>query len=438
MCYFQNLLMSLMPLELARKRYQGKVISNKQYAELTAKLLLGNTVTNTAPKTITEIAVILGYKKRESIYRFRELALKLHLLETDDNGDIIKPKLDASQKFAKFVSTESFCKDPLIESWVNDLKHRKNGAALASSAMLINRFKVTCNTLKVNPSEFLTGDSNKEVLAKATKLIENFLDLYMNNAATVSKSDNAKPERVAYNYSKATRDFMAHHGFSYARGTKGVMGQSVALFHGNYADVKLSDAQIEEVEKYIIDNWGLDSDIFRWFFIGLESCARKLALFGMQTNYEIVMMNKKPVYVMTVFESKTKHIKKGKWEKYITRKNTQKSIDLVKKRSNFVIEERDLAKIQTEIYAQLRQIYKHLQIDKLHLEISDDDSTGYFMQHATHALRHCGAHLWLRRTDYRYEIVADIGGWNTIDEVRKSYGEMPANIKLEILGKVMS
>ena len=33
--------------------------------------------------------------------------------------------------------------------------------------------------------------------------------------------------------------------------------------------------------------------------------------------------------------------------------------------------------------------------------------------------------------------LADIGGWNTIDEVKKSYGEMPADIRLKILGDVM-
>ena len=138
------------------------------------------------------------------------------------------------------------------------------------------------------------------------------------------------------------------------------MTQSITLFHGNYADVKLSDSQIEQAEKYITDNWGLDSDIYRWFFVGLESCARKVAIFNMQNNYDLAKMNDISVYVLTAYESKTSHINKGKWLKYITRPNTQKSIDLVKKRSNYVIEEQTVDKTDNDIYPKLRQLYKHL------------------------------------------------------------------------------
>jgi len=36
-----------------------------------------------------------------------------------------------------------------------------------------------------------------------------------------------------------------------------------------------------------------------------------------------------------------------------------------------------------------------------------------------------GAHYWSSKTDYNYERIAEIGGWNTMDELKKSYGQIP-------------
>lgn len=59
--------------------------------------------------------------------------------------------------------------------------------------------------------------------------------------------------------------------------------------------------------------------------------------------------------------------------------------------------------------------------------------TEYFDSHPTHALRHIGEHYWLAKNDYNYGLVAMVGGWNTIDELRKSYGEMPPEKVLEMM-----
>jgi len=70
----------------------------------------------------------------------------------------------------------------------------------------------------------------------------------------------------------------------------------------------------------------------------------------------------------------------------------------------------------------LSQIYKHL-----------GRNTNYFLQHATHVLRHIGAHYWLSKTNYNYGIISEVGGWNTIDELKKSYGQIPPEKILELL-----
>lgn len=46
----------------------------------------------------------------------------------------------------------------------------------------------------------------------------------------------------------------------------------------------------------------------------------------------------------------------------------------------------------------------------------------YFFMRPLYALRHCGAHLWLRRTNYNYNAVASMG-WEDINTLRQFYGK---------------
>ncbi len=59
--------------------------------------------------------------------------------------------------------------------------------------------------------------------------------------------------------------------------------------------------------------------------------------------------------------------------------------------------------------------------------------TNNFLNHPTHALRHIGAQHWLAKKDFNYGLVSEIGGWHTIDELKKSYGMIPPEKILEII-----
>jgi len=48
-------------------------------------------------------------------------------------------------------------------------------------------------------------------------------------------------------------------------------------------------------------------------------------------------------------------------------------------------------------------------------------------------LRHIDAHCWLAKTNYNYGVIAEVGGWHTIDELKKSYGQIPPEKILEII-----
>ena len=127
---------------------------------------------------------------------------------------------------------------------------------------------------------------------------------------------------------------------------------------------------------------------------------------------------------MTVYESKTKHIKNGIRKKYIIRNKTQDAIAKISKQSDYLIQSQTSKSIR-EINKQLRELYSYLKVDKLHLENQDDDATGYFMKKPTRALRHCSCQLWMRRLGVgAMALVAKIGDWNTVDECIASYGEI--------------
>ena len=160
--------------------------------------------------------------------------------------------------------------------------------------------------------------------------------------------------------------------------------------------------------------------------VGIESCARFDALYNMSLEYTKSVSQKsgKTTYIMTAIETKTEHIHGGKWSKYISKKDTQTSLDLLKNREGKRIHENNIPKYKfTEnISTDLKQIYKHL-----------GKQAYYFQHHPTHALRHIGAHYWLSKTDYNYGLIAEIGGWNNMDELKKSYGQIPPERILEII-----
>lgn len=104
---------------------------------------------------------------------------------------------------------------------------------------------------------------------------------------------------------------------------------------------------------------------------------------------------------MSVIESKTDGIRGGKWIKFITRPDTQKSLELLQSRKCDRIFESALPEysFRLKIHKELLEIYAHL-----------GKSDSYYKHHSSHALRHVGAHYWLSKTNYNYGVIAEVGG----------------------------
>lgn len=403
-------------------RLYGKSATEEEIAKEVSRLLLGDPDRRQPPTSVTETARMLGYT-RATIYEYVKKAVtKYHTLEYKDGRISLPENSKELASFRQFGKNHDIVNDPLVSDWKQDLLTRKNGEPVSSWKARILSLESVCNTCMVNPRDLVISQRHTE------KILRNYAELYREGRVVKRPAGRRKISddirNIIYQKVQGVRDFCGFHGLIWKRGVGGIMSQKVPN-HAKYADKRLTDEELEQADRFIKEKWGLDSDTYRWFWIGIETCARFSALYDMNLDYTIHVSKKSGniTYIMTAHETKTRHIKNGKWSKYITRPDTQKSIDLLKSRGGTRIYEsgESRSSFVKTISSNMREVYAFL------------GKTEYFESHPTHALRHIGAHYWLAKKDYNYGLVALIGGWNTIDELRKSYGEMPPEKVLEMI-----
>jgi len=397
-----------------RMRLNGRRTTEIQILQEISDMIHG-TGSRPYPIPITEVAKMLGVS-RGTIYSYIK---RMKGISKSNTGRFVLPKIPSEKKFRQFNKDHPITSEPLVAEWIDDLITRKGGEPLKNWKVRLRSLESVCNTCVIHPSDLLVSQRNTE------KIMRSFAQLCAQKKDTRDPRGN-RPNGVkwvVYTRVQAVRDFCGFYNITWRKGVGGIMSQKV-LSHGLYADIRLTNIELEQADTFIKERWGIDSDIYRWFWIGIESCARFGALYTMSNDYTTHNTNEKTIYIMNVIESKTVHIRGGKWTKYITKKETQQSIDLLRARGCDKIYESKVSRyaFQIEIREKLIQVYKHL-----------GKNTHYFLRHHTHVLRHIGAHYWLSKTNYNYGIIAEIGGWNTIDELKKSYGQIPPEKILEII-----
>ena len=428
----------------SRLSLYGKQVDKKTIALEVLRLRKGDAEKNIKALSWSQIATVLGFTKSRNIYNYRDYIRDNKLAELDDKGNIIAPTIPKFTNFETFDKKHSIIHHPIVDEWRKNLMVRKQGKPLGGMNQYIRNVEVVCNTLKINPEQLLIG------LKESEKYLENFLILYQEGKATMTYNyqlGQVDMTNIAYTFSKGIRDLMNLHGLRYPKGTTGVMSQKVPN-HAKYGGVRLTNEELEIADSWLVENYGIDSDVYRAFWIGVESCSRNKALFGMKLTYTKHVSKKgKITYIMEAYESKTQHIEGGIWIKYITRSQTQKSIDLLRDRGGTKIYDdtklinptkQKITDIENNIKESLFDLYVHLgKIENLQ-EFKDLKSqklkvNNYWFNHAFHVLRHVGAHYWLKKKSYNHSLVAELGGWHTIDELKRSYGKMPPEVVLELL-----
>ena len=394
-----------------RTKLYGKKATYRQILDEVLRLRECGTVRRKIPMTWEEIGNVLGISM-PTVFAYKKLAGATGRIELNKNGrQVFSEDIKGIQEVA-YLEKDEFVNEPLVKEWVTDLRTRRNGHPIRLWRSMITNLRTLCNASGINPRQLIVDRKITETILK------NFAEEYK------GKSTKTSAIRTRVN---AVRSFCAFHGMTWPKGVSGIMSAKV-IGHGKYADIRLTQDEIEKADSFIKKRWGLDSDVYRVFWVGIESCARKNALLGMKCSWEEYHTRKdnELIFIMIAYESKTAHIKEGKWKKYITRNDTQKSLQIHKSRGAKTIlhDSKRMHMHEESVKQQLREIYRHL---------GKDDKEGYFYRNPFHVLRHIGAHYWLSKLSYNYGLVAKIGGWHTIDELKASYGEMPPEFVIETI-----
>ena len=404
-------------------------------ARQVASLRLGDIENGVEPLTISETQRTMGFAKNDSVYLYQTRAVKLGLIAINEKGDPILPKKTEAEKWRLFTKTNDLANETLIKQYLLDEGEKDVGKTQTNFSWLERLF----NTTRITPRMLIEQHSKKYVQSVRDDYIRAYRAGEDWRRSPNSKRGDWKLAKLGMNYAIAS--FCGHHNISWIRGDPNM--ERKVLNHGKYAEIRLLKENPNEYEvanKWLIENYGLDSNLYRWFWVGVESCARSgvtvagSGLYGMKLQWtEIKNVDKKTgevkeTLVMRCFESKTKKVRDGMWDKFIKRPETIESLRALKKRGGTRIYETELtkSKFMDLMNEGLRELYAHL----------GKDPDSFFFAKPSHTLRHLGAHYWLQKGEYKNHVeVALVGGWNTIDELIKSYGAIPPEKIVEFLDR---
>lgn len=368
---------------------------------------------------------------RNSLHKYVELGKSL-------KQEIQKKKI--RKVTAMEQSQKEFCEDPDIKIWIEAMNQKARGgkpfAPSAKSAYLF-KFYGICKTLDCAPSLFVYGATAKDVLEQGRKLMAEYVKHYQEGTAKTRHTKSIEDTDIAtvkYGASKVIRDFMKAHGYYYPAGEGGNMSQSIAQFHGKYADVRISEEIHNAIKHELELRYGSESQEWLFYTFGVEAFPRQQAIISTTSSYELDSEGDNEIMVMKVYEAKTSNYKNGIWTKYIFDEELQNAIKKRAKKSDMLFEDRstkwlnhmnDVLKEQFENHGCFLKGQKKQGVQK----------SSYFNRKPTHTLRHLGAQRLLLATDWNIAFVASCG-WKTAQELIDSYGEMPIAQKRKTLGRV--
>ena len=393
----------------------------RRLVELTAKYLLGDPENNIEPKGIVQIEKILG-KSNKSVKLYKAQAIRIGLLQVDDKGHAILPEKSPLEKFKHLQDHDELLKNESIVKWFEKQQAKNGSKGTKIMWVMLNNLLSLFNTLKITPQMLIEGKSNERVEAYRNEYMKQFvLGKAWQKSNHKVKGDSKTKE---YNMNQAINSFCNVNGIVWERGSTGM--HRVVQGHGKYSDVRLIKNELAQADGYLLHKFGLDSDEYRWFWIGLETCSRYEAIRIMKSEYEEVLNedgSTKSLHLKT-FESKLEHTKTGgDVKKFVRRLNTIKSIKLLRKRNCHKIIENKKGLSESSFRIYITQVMKDL---FTHL---GKDPESYFFIRPTHVLRHLGAHYWLAKSSYRdFTIVSKIGNWTNVQEMIDSYGDTPPEV----------
>ena len=371
-------------------------------------------------------------KDSDTIGKYKKLILAFNAL---DESAIIKQR-ETEAEFRN-EKTKALLTRPEVAAWQERLatNEKTNPRTFAAG---LNR---ACQILRVSPVALCqkeTYDINRQ---KALDEINRLMGIVKQEIRKTSP-DGSDGESSFYAVRMAVRNWLDYNGIHLPRGNlcpKNLSGKIVSS-HGKAADVHASKEQIEKCNAFLENPKSkmpypkrrIDTEIF--FKFGIETASRETAIVtALLKNAKFSDTGK---LTFETIERKLTHVGKhtqkkrifcGELVRLIREKKAAGEPCLIGTKNEYMpfnemenIRSPDLHPNQKQQIA-LKEIRENLRACYIAAGLTDE----YFTKKPSHSLRHIAAQDWLRRSEFDYGFVAKLGGWNTLDELKTSYGEMP-------------
>ena len=299
-------------------------------AQEVATRLTGDLDHGIEPQTVSEITRKMNFAKNTMVYIYKKIAIQNGFLSLDEKGDPILPQKTEAEKWRLYTKNHGLAENPLIMRWLKKQNQKGGGTGVGKTRDNFNVLERFFNTLRITPEKLVADRSELKV--------EEWRDEYMirYNAHTDYNPRNygygsSEGRTLVVNY--ALNSFCSGHGMSWTRGDE-VMNRRV-VGHAKYGDTRFTKEEFVKANQWILDNYGLDSNEFRWFWTGVETAGRDgssgsvgSGLYGFKLQWDVLhSVTKKGenriTFFMKMFESKTKKIQDGIYPKWIKRTDTQ-------------------------------------------------------------------------------------------------------------------
>lgn len=407
-------------------------------------------------KSDDDIAFELNPEKplsRQQVYKYKQELIKRGLLEKDANsGRVVIPnKIRTAEKWAQ-TEKQPFLQIPEIKRTWEAMKGKNKGRGLTNMSSIISQILTVCNTLNVSPKDLLLGfyghdreleknpDAEPNHLLALTYALNDFRK-HMDNKTVIRIYEGVESDEDTsiLSYVLAMRQLYACNDKPVPKGYggKGHIVSGAKENFGAYNHVQLSDkAKIRGI-KFFKEKYGIE--YARFFALMFEMMPRTSAMFDWVVSFQFESKHIDGIlchYAKTrIYESKTDKW----WNKTIydpavlelARDAPQgKPIITTENRNTF---EKRFGVAMREFYVQEKMLPETVLLsrkDSRYPKYKKTTTEFYLLTHAVYTLRHSGAHMWMRRSNYNGVLVAN-KGWETVDILTKAYAGMPDDYELE-------
>ena len=370
---------------------------------------------------ISEIVEISG-KSESTIKRYLKKGKKLGVVNTTEKGRTTQDEATKTHNYIKSITSDEFSeKYPKVGKWVDRRTAEAKGdkAKLRSVKDQLAKVKVVCDTVKINPIMMLSQNEDGVSYGGLENVMLAFSICMVEGSVSYLRKGQKQPdpENISAgfrSYLIACRSFAVYGGVALPKMPPDHILSGKKVGYGQYAHIKMSQQQINEVIKLLAESYGIDSIQVAMICFYYVTGTRNNSIYPVKTATATILSN--GWHSCRVYESKQHYT----WKKYIPN-DIYPHFEILQKwilkrqkdHKEYLFSENGSADntIHDELAESLREIYKKI-------GLLDE----YFFSHPIHTWRHVSAHWWKSKVK-SVEKVCKIVGWKDIQTFIDCYGE---------------